>query len=377
MCSHVQCSYSPRKRPQGQDELIDKKEDSCGYKDRYRRIEMQGKGPIRWAEGDSLRAPEDSGGNKGGWLDRGKRKHDQPGRSGTGRIRLTGKIDKGFMVKTVNCQQRENSVPGVVRLEKGTPAKKGVAVEPRKLRLRKSTTAYKKVPWYKVVSLLKGRVFYTTPSWGKLRGGKLRHGDRLATLGEERRARVQSAQNNGGNNMPKIAPSVMVQKRASRAVLLKNGVPMNKRLKSVAKLLHAVENKVYHNEKAARRARSMMNAIGTLLQEMGALLDLADKDQDGFSYVLFDFGKFIPLNRGRRLSGVSSGKRKRKLTSKYMRGSKRSSRGWPVKAMEGLKDSCGGLCIDGVVEPPANKYVFQTWCNRPMRWQQTRDTGSF
>ena len=65
----------------------------------------------------------------------------------------------------------------------------------------------------------------------------------------------------------------------------------NLRMKSISKLLHAVENRVYHNEAAARRARSMMNSMGTLLQEMISLLDVVDEEKDGYSYVLYDLGK--------------------------------------------------------------------------------------
>ena len=107
----------------------------------------------------------------------------------------------------------------------------------------------------------------------------------------------QLCASSGDSNMPKTIPPALAQKMASRgvllknAVLLKNGAPANKRLKSVSKLLHAVENRIYHNETAARRARSMLNAVGALLQEMSALLDTADEERDGFSYVLFDFGK--------------------------------------------------------------------------------------
>ena len=101
----------------------------------------------------------------------------------------------------------------------------------------------------------------------------------------------QSCASSGDSNMPKTIPPALGQKMASRTVLLKNGAPYNKRLKAVSKLLHEVENRIYHNETAARRARSMLNAVGALLQEMSALLDTADEERDGFSYVLFNFGK--------------------------------------------------------------------------------------
>ena len=103
-----------------------------------------------------------------------------------------------------------------------------------------------------------------------------------------RQAGSQSCASSGDSNMPKTIPPALGQKMASRAVLL---YPANKRTKSLSKLLQEVENRIYHNETAARRARSMLNAVGALLQEMSALLDTADEERDGFSYVLFDFGK--------------------------------------------------------------------------------------
>ena len=91
--------------------------------------------------------------------------------------------------------------------------------------------------------------------------------------------------------MPKFAPSVEVRKIASRAALLKRGFPLNGRLQTMARLIQAIENRIYNNADAARKAKSMMNAIGVLLQELPALLEKADEEHDGAQYVLFDIGK--------------------------------------------------------------------------------------
>ena len=126
---------------------------------------------------------------------------------------------------------------------------------------------------------------------GRLRAGTFCTHRLIVMSMTGRQAGSQSCASSGDSNMPKTIPPALAQKMASRAVLLKNGAPANKRLKSVSKLLHEVENRIYNNETAARRARSMLNAVGALLQEMSALLDTADEERDGFSYVLFDFGK--------------------------------------------------------------------------------------
>ena len=102
----------------------------------------------------------------------------------------------------------------------------------------------------------------------------------------------QYSTSNGRSNMPRTAPPTPGQITATRTILLKKGVPINKRLKSVSKLLLEVENRVYCNENAARKARSMLNVVGTLLQEMMTQLETADKEGDGYSYVLYDFGEF-------------------------------------------------------------------------------------
>ena len=57
------------------------------------------------------------------------------------------------------------------------------------------------------------------------------------------------------------------------------------------KMLQAVENRIYHNEAAALKAKSLMNAVGILLTEIPPLLEKADEKSDGFTYVLFDLGK--------------------------------------------------------------------------------------
>ena len=56
-------------------------------------------------------------------------------------------------------------------------------------------------------------------------------------------------------------------------------------------LLQSVENRIYHNEQAACRAKNLMNAVGILLQELPALMDAMDKEHDGYNYVLFDYGE--------------------------------------------------------------------------------------
>ena len=93
---------------------------------------------------------------------------------------------------------------------------------------------------------------------------------------------------------------------ASRALLLKKGVPVNGRLQAMVKLIQSVENRIYHNEATARRAKSVMNAVGVLLQELPALLEKSDEDHDGFNYVLFDLGKqvYVPAAAG----GVKKGR---------------------------------------------------------------------
>ena len=60
----------------------------------------------------------------------------------------------------------------------------------------------------------------------------------------------------------------------------------------MVKLIQAIENRIYSNAAAARKAKSIMNAIGVMLQELPALLESLDEDKDGCQYVLFDIGKF-------------------------------------------------------------------------------------
>ena len=103
--------------------------------------------------------------------------------------------------------------------------------------------------------------------------------------------RVQLGLHHGGASMPKFVPSFEIKKISSKARLLKRGVPVNKRLQVMIGLLQAVENRIYHNEQAACRAKNLMNAVGILLQELPALMDSVDKEHDGYNYVLFDYGK--------------------------------------------------------------------------------------
>ena len=78
---------------------------------------------------------------------------------------------------------------------------------------------------------------------------------------------------------------------ASRAAIFRPGIPVNARLQSLIRMMHAVENRIYRNEATAVQAKCLMNAVGTILQEIPLLLDKADKEHDGHSYILFDLGK--------------------------------------------------------------------------------------
>ena len=59
----------------------------------------------------------------------------------------------------------------------------------------------------------------------------------------------------------------------------------------MVKLIQGIENRIYSNAAAARKAKCIMNAIGVMLQELPALLESLDEDKDGCQYVLFDIGK--------------------------------------------------------------------------------------
>ena len=59
----------------------------------------------------------------------------------------------------------------------------------------------------------------------------------------------------------------------------------------MVKLIQGIENRIYSNAAAARKAKSIMNAIGVMLQERRALLGGLEEDKDGGQYVLFDIGK--------------------------------------------------------------------------------------
>ena len=86
--------------------------------------------------------------------------------------------------------------------------------------------------------------------------------------------------------MPKSGPPLVVKK------VLKNGILVaNKRLQTMTKMLQAIENRIYHNEAMALKAKSLMNAVGILLQEIPSLLEKADEESDGFHYLLFELGK--------------------------------------------------------------------------------------
>mgnify|MGYP007045458377 FL=1 len=90
----------------------------------------------------------------------------------------------------------------------------------------------------------------------------------------------------------------------SKAITLNKEIPVNKRLQTMIRMLQSVENRVYHNKAAALTAKSLMNAVGTILQEVPALLDAADQHHDGSSYVLFDIGTKIASVREYRSRGA-------------------------------------------------------------------------
>ena len=57
-------------------------------------------------------------------------------------------------------------------------------------------------------------------------------------------------------------------------------------------MLQAVVYRVYHNEATMLKAKSLMNAVRNLLEEIPPLLEKADEESDGFhTYHLLDRGK--------------------------------------------------------------------------------------
>ena len=122
--------------------------------------------------------------------------------------------------------------------------------------------------------------------------------------GPARGPRNQSYTIRQGDSMPRFGPPLVVKKVDSKAITLNKEIPVNKRLQTMIRMLQSVENRVYHNKAAALTAKSLMNAVGTILQEVPALLDAADQHHDGSSYVLFDIGTKIASVRGYRSRGA-------------------------------------------------------------------------
>ena len=67
----------------------------------------------------------------------------------------------------------------------------------------------------------------------------------------------QFVERHGRKNMSKFGPQMHVKKMPSRAVILKNGIPVNKRLQTMIRMLQLVENRLYHNEATAVRAKTI------------------------------------------------------------------------------------------------------------------------
>ena len=103
---------------------------------------------------------------------------------------------------------------------------------------------------------------------------------------------AQSVVPRGRRSMPKFGPPVGVRRISSRSAIYKHGIiQVNPRLQAMVEMIKSVENKIYHNEATAIKAKSLMNAVGIILQEIPALLKAADEKCDGYKYLLFDPGK--------------------------------------------------------------------------------------